>query len=99
MATPTEHPERRARDAQRARVYRAETVVPSSPLVPVNDASDVQRSPQFQFREYFQPLGGVLYPTVPYKLSATPAVLKSAAPKLGEHKSEILAGLAAEAGA
>jgi crotonobetainyl-CoA:carnitine CoA-transferase CaiB-like acyl-CoA transferase len=60
------------------------------PLVPVNDASDVQRSPQFQFREYFQPMGGALYPTVPYKLSATPARLGSAAPKLGEHKAEIL---------
>ena len=69
------------------------------PLVPVNDASDVQRSPQFQYREYFQPLGGVLYPTVPYKLSATPAQLKRAAPKLGEHTAEVLAALRAEAGA
>ena len=74
------------------------------PLVPVNDASDVQRSPQFQFREYFQTLehagtGEALYPTVPYKLSATPARLRTAAPRLGEHKAEVLASVRAEAGA
>ena len=69
------------------------------PMVPVNDASDLHRSPQFQFREYFQRLrhpgtGEALYPTVPYKLSATPAKLQSAAPRLGEHKAEILDSLA-----
>ena len=76
------------------------------PLVPVNDASDVQRSPQFRFREYFQRLhhegtGEALYPTVPYKLSASPARLVTGAPRLGEHRKEVLGGLrkSAEAGA
>jgi crotonobetainyl-CoA:carnitine CoA-transferase CaiB-like acyl-CoA transferase len=59
------------------------------PLVPVNDASDLHRSPQFQHRGYFQPLthpelGEKLYPTVGYKLSATPAKLTDAAPGLNQ---------------
>jgi len=72
------------------------------PIVPVNDASDVHRSPQFQYREYFQLLnhagtGEALYPTVPYKLSATPARLLTGAPRLGEHKAEVLDALRAVA--
>jgi crotonobetainyl-CoA:carnitine CoA-transferase CaiB-like acyl-CoA transferase len=60
------------------------------PLVPVNDASDLHRSPQFAHRGYFQPLahpelGEVLYPTVGYKLSATPAKLSDPAPALNQH--------------
>jgi crotonobetainyl-CoA:carnitine CoA-transferase CaiB-like acyl-CoA transferase len=60
------------------------------PLVPVNDARDVQRSQQFVFREFFQRLkhpvlGEALYPTVPYKLSASPARITHPAPLLGQH--------------
>jgi crotonobetainyl-CoA:carnitine CoA-transferase CaiB-like acyl-CoA transferase len=66
------------------------------PLVPVNDASDVQRSAQFVHRRFFQPLehpalGKALYPTVPYKLSASPARLARPAPRLGEHTAARLA--------
>src|ERR1700744_2216844 len=65
------------------------------PLVPVNDASDLPRSPQFSFREFFQRLkhpvlGDALYPTVPYKLSATPAKLVTPAPALGQHAADVL---------
>ena len=60
------------------------------PLVPVNDASDLLRSPQYAFRGFFQRLehpvlGDALYPTVPYLLSRSPAKLLSPAPALGEH--------------
>jgi crotonobetainyl-CoA:carnitine CoA-transferase CaiB-like acyl-CoA transferase len=66
------------------------------PLVPVNHAGDLHRSPQYIFRNYFQRLkhpavGDGLYPTVPYKLSASPATITTAAPALGEHTAEILA--------
>lgn len=69
------------------------------PLVPVNDASDVQRSPQFQHRRFFQPLdhpnlGRALYPTTPYKMSATPTELKTPAPGLGADTAEVLAAAA-----
>lgn len=67
------------------------------PLVPVNDASDLHRSPQFQYRQFFQPLdhpvlGHALYPTTPYKLSASPAQLVSPAPLLSQHAAEVLGG-------
>lgn len=59
-------------------------------LVPVNDPSDLLASPQYQYRKYFTKVdhpvqGNALYPTVPYRLSETPAVIRSAAPLLGEH--------------
>ena len=65
------------------------------PLVPVNDARDVQRSPQYAFREFFQTLkhpviGEARYPTVPYKLSASPAKLTTPAPALGQHTASVL---------
>ncbi|CAN7202754.1 CoA transferase [Phenylobacterium sp. LjRoot225] len=67
------------------------------PLVPVNDASDLHRSPQFQHRRFFQELehpvlGRALYPTTPYKLSASPTKLASAAPLLGQHAQEVRGG-------
>jgi crotonobetainyl-CoA:carnitine CoA-transferase CaiB-like acyl-CoA transferase len=66
------------------------------PLVPVNDASDVQRSPQFQHRRFFQPLehpdlGRAQYPTTPYKMSATPTELRTPAPNLGADTDDVLA--------
>jgi crotonobetainyl-CoA:carnitine CoA-transferase CaiB-like acyl-CoA transferase len=69
------------------------------PLVPVNDASDLHRSPQFKHRGYFQALahpalGEILYPTVGYRLSATPATLTDPAPALDEDRAEILADAA-----
>jgi crotonobetainyl-CoA:carnitine CoA-transferase CaiB-like acyl-CoA transferase len=65
------------------------------PLVPVNDASDLRRSPQFQHRGYFQKLshpqlGETLYPTVGYQLSATPVKLERPAPGLDADRSDVL---------
>lgn len=65
------------------------------PIVPVNNAADLHRSPQFIFREFFRRLehpvlGPALYPTVPYKLSASPATLATPAPRLGQHTEAVL---------
>ncbi|OBF21071.1 CoA-transferase [Mycobacterium kubicae] len=65
------------------------------PLVPVNDAEDLHRSPQYRHRGFFNsvrhPLLGVAdYPTVPYLLSASPAEICSPAPALGQHTELVL---------
>jgi len=65
------------------------------PLVPVNTMEDVFRSSQIEFRKFFTPaehpvLGTLHYPTVPYRLSATPALIRSPAPLLGQHTDEAL---------
>lgn len=65
------------------------------PLVPVNDAADLHGSPQYRHRGYFTGIahpaaGGVRYPTVPYRLSASPAVLRTPAPALGADTAEVL---------
>jgi crotonobetainyl-CoA:carnitine CoA-transferase CaiB-like acyl-CoA transferase len=67
-------------------------------LVPVNDPSDLPRSPQFQHRGYFTEvdhpvLGKAQYPTVPYKLSRTPPRITSPAPLLGQHTQSVLTEL------
>lgn len=69
-------------------------------LVPVNNPEDLQASPQYQFRGFFQALnhpqlGELSYPTVPYRMAGTPATLTSPAPLLGQHTREILAAFAA----
>lgn len=66
-------------------------------LVPVNSAEDLKGSPQYRHRGYFAELehpvlGCSLYPTVPYKLSETPARLESPAPLLGQDTDRLLAG-------
>lgn len=68
-------------------------------LVAVNNAKDLIESEQFQFRQFFTRvqhpvLGSALYPTVPYKLSETPAQIKTAAPLLGQHSEKYLAAIA-----
>jgi crotonobetainyl-CoA:carnitine CoA-transferase CaiB-like acyl-CoA transferase len=68
------------------------------PLVAVSDARDLPSSPQYIFREFFSEvnhpvLGRAAYPTVPYKLSATPAAVAAPAPLLGQHTEEKLAAL------
>jgi crotonobetainyl-CoA:carnitine CoA-transferase CaiB-like acyl-CoA transferase len=65
------------------------------PLVPVNTAKDLFESEQLQFRGFFTQvehpvLGRLGYPTVPYRLSATPARIDRPAPLLGEHTDRIL---------
>jgi crotonobetainyl-CoA:carnitine CoA-transferase CaiB-like acyl-CoA transferase len=59
-------------------------------LVPVNDARDLMASPQYAHRGFFAELehpvlGRLRYPTVPYRLSETPAQLVSPAPLLGQN--------------
>ncbi len=74
------------------------------PLVPVNTMEDVFRSSQLEFRKFFTQiehptLGKLHYPTVPYRLSATPARIEQPAPLLGQHTDAVLrevsSGLAA----
>lgn len=65
-------------------------------LVAVNYPKDIVRSPQYIHRGYFAEvthpvLGRALYPTVPYKLSETPARISSPAPLLGQHTAQRLA--------
>jgi len=60
-----------------------------TPLVPLNNGSDLPTSPQFVHREYFRPLshpelGDALYPTLPFLLSATNPGPRAPAPALGE---------------
>lgn len=65
-------------------------------LVPVNTAEDLQASPQYQHRKFFAEaehpvLGRIAYPTTPYKMSATPASIRTAAPLLGRDTDAKLA--------
>jgi crotonobetainyl-CoA:carnitine CoA-transferase CaiB-like acyl-CoA transferase len=71
------------------------------PLVPVNGAEDLIRSPQYRHRGFFQDvthplLGTAAYPGVPYLLSVSPVAITTAAPLLGEHTAEVLDGLTAQ---
>ena len=64
-------------------------------LAPVNNVSDLPRSAQLQHRGFFAEVehpvqGRALYPTTPYKLSATPARIEQAAPLLGRHDESAL---------
>jgi crotonobetainyl-CoA:carnitine CoA-transferase CaiB-like acyl-CoA transferase len=65
------------------------------PLVPVNTMEDVFCSSQLEFRKFFTQiehptLGKLHYPTVPYRLSATPARIDTPAPLLGQHTAEVM---------
>ena len=65
------------------------------PLVPVNGAADLHQSPQYRHRGFFQNaghpvLGDAQHPTVPYKFSASPAAITSAAPALGQDTALVL---------
>jgi crotonobetainyl-CoA:carnitine CoA-transferase CaiB-like acyl-CoA transferase len=68
------------------------------PLVPVKSAADLKNSPQYRHRGFFQDVthpvvGKAAYPTVSYLMSASPARITSAAPTLGQHTAEVLAGI------
>lgn len=68
------------------------------PLVAVNGAEDLHRCAQYRHRGFFRQvwhpvLGTAAYPTVPYKLSFSPAELHSAAPRLGDHSTLTTNGL------
>ncbi|MEZ0356217.1 CaiB/BaiF CoA transferase family protein [Mycobacterium sp. SA01] len=69
-------------------------------LVPVNGADDLLRSPQYRHRHFFHDvthpvLGTAAYPGAPYLLTATPARIDTAAPRLGADTSAVLDLLAA----
>ena len=64
-------------------------------LVPINNTPETLENPQFQHRGYYQEvehpvLGKALYPTVPYKMTETPAKIAAPAPALGQHSAELL---------
>jgi crotonobetainyl-CoA:carnitine CoA-transferase CaiB-like acyl-CoA transferase len=68
------------------------------PLVPVHSTRDLPESPQYVHRGFFAEvdhpaLGRAAYPTVPYKMSLTPARIAAPAPLLGQHTEEKLAAL------
>jgi crotonobetainyl-CoA:carnitine CoA-transferase CaiB-like acyl-CoA transferase len=74
-----------AEDAQKLGLIAAE----------VNDAAGVAASPQYAHRGFFASvehpvLGALRHPGVPYKLSATPASIRSPAPLLGQHTDATL---------
>src|SRR5262249_5653048 len=68
------------------------------PLVPVNGAAEICRSPQYRHRGFFRDvthpvLGTAAYPTVPYRMSSSPAQIDRPAPALGAHSEEVLDSL------
>lgn len=68
------------------------------PLVPVNGAANLVCSPQYRHRGFFRDvthpvLGTAAYPTVGYRLSASPTENADPAPLLGEHTAQISAEL------
>jgi crotonobetainyl-CoA:carnitine CoA-transferase CaiB-like acyl-CoA transferase len=72
------------------------------PLVPVNTLQDILASPQLAFREFFTDvahptLGNLRHPTVPYRLSATPARIASPAPRLGDSTDAVIKEVASAA--
>lgn len=74
----------------------AETAQQSGvPLVPVNNAADLHKLPQYRHRGFFQGVihPGPAYPTVPYLLTASPARITSPAPALGQHTASVLDSL------
>ena len=58
-------------------------------MVPINTAADLPKNEQFIHRGFFQQLVGLAYPTVPYRMSASPVRLVSPAPALGAHDGEV----------
>ncbi len=67
-------------------------------IVPVNNPEDLIASPQFQHRGFFKTvvhpvLGEAQYPTVPYRMSATPAAIRAPAPSLGADNQTLLSEL------
>jgi benzylsuccinate CoA-transferase BbsE subunit len=65
-------------------------------IAPVNTIADLMQDPQLAANSYFQarfdPAGGkeVRFPGAPYRLSRTPARVRGAAPRLGEHTRQVL---------
>jgi crotonobetainyl-CoA:carnitine CoA-transferase CaiB-like acyl-CoA transferase len=63
-------------------------------MVPVSTAADLPRHEQLAYRGFFQKaehpaFGTVFYPTVSYRMSASPVRITSPAPMLGANNSEV----------
>ena len=81
----------RGRDAREVTSALLGAGVPSAP---VQDATEVVADPQLAWRGHWArpphaEMGESLYNMPPYRLSATPVTIRSAAPRLGEHTEEI----------
>ncbi len=68
------------------------------PFADILDTSEILQSPHLRERGYFQSLdhpaaGRLEYPGFPFRMGATPARNRHAAPLLGQHNSEIYSGL------
>ena len=64
------------------------------PVFPVRDMREVVESSQFRDREFFIDIdhpatGPITYPGAPFKFSATPWQVRSPAPQLGQHNSQV----------
>ena len=69
-------------------------------MAAVQDVEGVMASPQYAFRGFFKEvthpvLGKMTLPGAPYRMSATPAEIKTPAPSLGQQTQETLAALGA----
>jgi benzylsuccinate CoA-transferase BbsE subunit len=66
-------------------------------IAPVNTIADLFQDAQLTAGQFFRPQATagqseVMFPGAPYRLSRTPARVRSAAPQLGEHNGDLLAG-------
>jgi len=53
-------------------------------MVPINTAADLPRNEQFIHRGFFQEVAGLMYPGLPFRMSASPPRISAPAPMLGE---------------
>jgi crotonobetainyl-CoA:carnitine CoA-transferase CaiB-like acyl-CoA transferase len=60
------------------------------PCGPINDIPEAFQHPQVSARDFVLTAGTVRFPGFPYKLSATPAAVRLAPPRLGEHTEQVL---------
>jgi crotonobetainyl-CoA:carnitine CoA-transferase CaiB-like acyl-CoA transferase len=60
---------------------------------PVNTLEETFADPQVRHRQMIVDVGGLKAPAPPIKLSETPASVRSAPPRFGEHTESVLATL------
>ena len=84
------------RDKTRREVFETAAGTWSEPASPLLDLSEVLSDGQLRHRRLFTEIdhpdaGALVYPTVPFRMSATPPKFRRA-PRFGEHTAEILDG-------